>query len=110
MAAVHAAINGVENLTSLITDQISILTDLNLFRKLKVCQLSFRLRGSYNFSDGMTIMKLPVMPVYTIYDIVPVDSSQKIVFISTESGSITAWWLSGQQTVDIMATITFLSV
>lgn len=109
--AVNSAINNVTqilDLSSQITNKISIITESNFVKCGNVYTLNFRMTGSYNITDGMLIMKLPIGPMTNGAIMIPRDSST-VVFTLDYSGNVRMWWQSGLQVVDYLATITFIS-
>ena len=111
-SAIGSAIGEVTqilDLSSQITNKISIITESNFVKCGNVYTLNFRLTGSYNITDGMLIMKLPIGPMTNGAIMIPRDSAPPVVFTLDYSGNVRMWWLSGLQTVDYFATITFIS-
>lgn len=110
-SAIGSAIGEVTqilDLSSQITNKISIITESNFVKCGNVYTLNFRMTGSYNITDGMLIMKLPIGPMTNGAIMIPRDSST-VLFTLDYSGNVRMWWQSGLQLVDYLATITFIS-
>lgn len=111
-AAVQAAIADVTqvvDLSSQITNKISIVTEASLIKTGRIASLTYRITGQYTFSGGLLVMKLPITPINNVYCPVPEEGNYASVFILNTDGSLSIWWINGSNYVDFMGTITFIS-
>ena len=108
-AAVHAAIGSITDLSSQITNKISVVTEASLLRCVNLCTLTFRLRGAYTFSSGTTVMELPVGSKSGTYISVTGLSGAggSVVFTISSTGLVQIWDVPASSNVDYMATCSF---
>ena len=118
-AAVHAAIgdaNKTIDLTSQITNKISVVNSLSLIKSGHICILTFDLlNGPYTFTEGQSIMKLPVRSKATLSFIVsPHPSLQGLTQVDISIGAgnrdVNIWWISGYKDyVEYRTTVAFMT-
>lgn len=119
-AAVHAAIgdsNKIIDLSSQITEKISIISTASLVKSGHVCVLTIDCQGGpFTFNNGQRLMKLPVKSKSYINAVVPprgdLSSSLEPVFISLpyNDNTVVMWWITGNKSnVDYKTTLTFMT-